>query len=330
MTAHRSSRSIDKDRIAMPPPARPDKQTEVNRRPSLMKSSTYNEDNMEHRRSRTMDEELMWAARVPPSPKMRDAPPSSYRPTQQEQAVRPQPSRKSVSYSDPVTTTKVSQTSSSKTESRHRQSTNPVTAMERKAAAAEAYQQSRSNMTSEELTAEKLNALKKSRSLAQSSETGSAYSHRESHHSSSRGSSGRVRSHTSGQRTSILIDKGIKLDIPADYERKGRPVSVDLGNGMTLSIGSKDKREKKDTRQIGKAPSVASHTSKKSVASASYDSHHDEGSKASRRPSQNEERRPPVTDRTQKSSRPRSRAPSTSRGGSRRQSGDYGGGYTAW
>ena len=336
VSTHRSTRSIEQDRVAMPPPERPKKQPEVARRPSLKKSSTYNPEIIDHRRSRTADDYEVVEVKVPPSPKAREAPPTSYRGPQiaEEVPSRPRPSRKSVSYSDQVTT-KISQgTPGSNNDSYHRRSTNPLSSMEQKAAEAEAYQHSRSKMTSEELTAEKLIDLKKQRSHTLSSETGSAYSHRESHHSSSRDSSGRVRSHTSGHRTSILIDKGIKLDLPADYERTGRPLSIDLGSGMTLSIGSKEKDRKNKPKFIEKAPSVTSHVSKHSVSSAAHEGsvrgrEHDDSSKLSRRSSHQEDRRPPVTDRSQKSSRQHSRAPSTSRG-SWRQSSDYSGGYSAF
>ena len=335
IATHRSTRSIAKDRVAMPPPERPSRQPEVTRRPSLKKSSTYNPEVVDYRRSRTADDYETVEVKVPPSPKAREVPPSSYRGPQDEATSRPRPSRKSVSYSDPVTTSKVYQTkSNSKNDSHQRRTTNPISSMEQKAAKAEAYQRSRSNLTSEELTTERLNDLKKQRSNTLSSETGSAYSHRESHHSSSRGSSGRVRSHTSGQRTSILIDKGIKLEIPADYERKGRPVSIDLGGGMMLSLGSKEKETKRESKMIENTPSAGSHASKHSSTSATYEipsrgREHNESSKSSRRPSHNEDRRPPVTDRSQKSSRQHSRAPSMSRG-SRRQSSDYSGGYSGW
>ena len=337
VSTHQSSQSIDRDRKAMPPPERPSKQPEVARRPGLVKSSTYNPEIVHHRRSRTADEYEHAEMRAPPSPRTREAPPSAYRGPQPPDPTqsRPQPTRKSASYADPVSVTRVAESKhASNNESHPRRNTNSPTSMEHKAVEAEAYQRSRSNMTSDELVAEKLNTLKKQRSNTLSSETGSAYSHRESHHSSSRGSSGKGRSHTSGQRTSILIDKGIKVDVPADYERKGRPVSIDLGGGMTLSFGAKDKDNKKDPKMIEKAPSVASHASKKSTSTASHDvpthgREHDESSRSSRRPSHNEERRPPVTDRSHKTSRPHSRAPSTSRA-SRRQSADYSGGYSAY
>jgi hypothetical protein len=336
--SHRSSRSIEQDKRAMPPPERPKRQAEATRRPSLKKVSTYNPEIVDYRRSHNAEEYNYVAAKVPPSPKARDIspsrPPTSYRgPSTEEQLPsRPQPSRKSVSYSDPVATTKLSRSdSTSKNDSLHRSTTVPSTSMEQKAADAEEYQRSRSKMTSEELTAEKLNDIKRQRSNTESSQTGSAYSHRESHQSSSRGSSGRGRSHTSGHRTSILIDKAIKLDVPADYEHNGRPLSIELGGGMTLSFGSKDKDKKKETKMIEKAPSVASHVSKKSTTSASYEAdRRHESTKSSRRPSHNDDdRRPPVTERSSKSSRQHSRAPSTSRS-SQRHSVDYSGGYSAF
>ncbi len=337
MSAHRSTQSINRDRVAMPPPEKPSRQPGVSRRPSLRKSSTDNPEVGNHRHFGIAGEYEHVGQRVPPSPKTRAAPPSSYRGLQapDETQSRPRPTRKSASYADPVSDTKVSQNKAeSSSDSYPRRNANPPTSMDQMAADAEAYQRSRSNMTSEELTAERLNALKKQRSNTLSSETGSAYSHKESHHSSSVGSSGRGRSHTSAHRTSILIDKGIKVDVPANYERKGRPVSIDLGGGMTLSFGSKDKDKKKEPKMIERAPSVASHASKKSTSSASHDlpsrsREYNESSRSSRRPSHNDERMQPVTDQSHRSSHLHSRAPSTTRAG-RRQSAEYTSGYSGW
>jgi hypothetical protein len=334
MSNHRSNTSVDQDRIAMPPPEKPKRQPEVARRPSIKKSATYTPEIIQHRRSRTSDEYDPSDAKMPPSPKARgispSRPPSSYRgpPLQEQAPVRPQVSRKSVSYSDPVANAKVAQsTSSSKNESVHRRTTNPVTSMEQKTAEAEAYQRQRSKMTSEELTLEKLEDLKKQSSHTRSSETGSAYSHKESHHSSSKDSSGRGRSHTSGHRTSIILEGGPRIDIPSSFvERKGRPVSINIGD-LTISMGPKEKA--RDTKLLEKASSVTSQASKHSIPSATYDEpsqerEHDEGARSSGLPSQSDDRRRPVTDRSQRSSRQHSRAPSSTRA-SRRQSVDHSG-----
>jgi hypothetical protein len=275
----------------MPPPTSlPQKQPEIARRPSLRKSTTYNADVAEHRRSRGYDYEEVDVRAVPPSPRKRDAspvkqrapsparPPSSYRPPVTEASSRPQPTRKSVSYSDPITanTTKVA---SSPAKKRTSSAKDPVSSMEAKATAAEAYQAAQQPPSHrEDLTLEKLQSLRKLNShtktrtvSSEKSEEGSAYSHPKSHQSSSRGSSGRGRSHTSAAKTSIVLDDGLKLEIPADYSKrsKGRPLSVDLGGGTILIVGaksSKDKGKEKEKGEDGMSehpPSVTSRTTRR-------------------------------------------------------------------
>jgi hypothetical protein len=153
--------------------------------------------------------------------------------------------------------------------------------MEAKASAAEAYQAAQQPPSHrEDLTLEKLQSLKKLNShtktrtvSSEKSEEGSAYSHPKSHQSSSRGSSGRGRSHTSAAKTSIVLDDGLKLEIPADYSKRsnGRPLSVDLGGGAMLIVGaknSKDKdkgkeRERREDRMLEKPASVTSRTTRR-------------------------------------------------------------------
>jgi hypothetical protein len=280
------------DRLKMPPPTSlPQRQPEITRRPSLRKSTTYNSDVTEHRRSRGYDYEEVDVRAVPPSPRKRDAspvkqrapsparPPSSYRPPVTETPSRPHPTRKSVSYSDPITasTTKVA---SSPAKKRTSSAKDPISSMEAKASAAEAYQAAQQPPSHrEDLTLEKLQSLKKLNShtktrtvSSEKSEEGSAYSHPKSHQSSSRGSSGRGRSHTSAAKTSIVLDDGLKLEIPADYSKrsKGRPLSVDLGGGAMLIVGAKSsnkdkgkERERREDRMLEKPASVTSRTTRR-------------------------------------------------------------------
>lgn len=319
---HKTQRSIDDDRKAMPPPELPAKVIPLSYRPSLKKTSTYDVEPGDRRRSR--DEDGYGLQKTTTTSTDYDRKQSSYPPTS-----RPHPTRKSVSYSDAQQTTKVAKTAP-KAEHVSRQSTMPTTPLERKEAEAEAYQRRRSKMTSEELTAEKLTEYKR-HTVSSKSETGSTFSHKESHQSSSRASSGRVRSHTSGHRTSIIISDGLKLEIPDGYlDGKGRPVSINLA-GLTISAGSKDKDW--EQRLLEKAPSVASHASKRSVADSGHGSptktksrDHRESQASSRRPSYTDERsRPPVASQGQRSYRQRSRTRSSTRDYDRnqRQSRDY-------
>ena len=331
---HRSQQSIDEDRVTMPPPARPSKVSQIVQRPGLQKASTYQSDVREHRRSRDQYDNVYST-----TPARRDRskspqkPPSSYRNAHgnDEPTSRPRPSRKSVSYQEPLHTTILAKTST-REEHLPRRTTMPNTPLEQREAEVEAYQRKRSQMTSNQLSAEKLAELK-GQTISSRSETGSTRSHQESHQSSSKASSGRGRSHTNGHRTSIIID-GIRLEVPDDYvDRKGRPVSINL-DGLTISMGSKDKD--RDQKLLEKTPSVASHTSRRSITDSSLDS----SSKAreqdcrnslqsSRGPSHTDDRsRPPVAGQSQKSSRQHSRAPSSTRASvdyshSQRQSVDY-------
>ena len=331
---HRSQQSIDEDRITMPPPARPSKVSQVVQRPGLQKASTYQSDVREHRRSRDQYDNVYSTtpARHDRS-RSPQQPPSSYRnaPGRDEPTSRPRPSRKSVSYQEPIHTTKVAKTPT-REEHLPRRTTMPTTPLEQREAEVEAYQRKRSQMTSNQLSAEKLAELK-GQTISSRSETGSTRSHQESHQSSSKASSGRVRSNTSGHRTSIIID-GIRLEVPDDYvDRKGRPVSINM-DGLTISMGSKDKNQ--DQKLLEKTPSITSHASKRSVTDSSLDSSsrareqdRRNSLQSSRRPSHTDDRsRPPVAGQSQKSSRQHSRTPSSTRASvdhsrSRRQSVDY-------
>jgi hypothetical protein len=224
-----------------------------------------------------------------------------------------------VSYSTPTTTTKVAST---RVVPSPRRTTIPSAAVppEQKEIEAEQYQQSKSK-TSGELTAQALRDFNKRTSSSRSE--GSSYSHK-SHQSSSKDSSGRGRSHTSGTRTSITLPGGLNMSIPADYvDKDGRPISVNIG-GLIVSVSTEAKEESrvKEQKNIERAPSVTSRTSRKSVSSNVSNR---EPNQSSRRLSHIEDRVPSL-----KSSRQPSRAPSISGRSyeyTRRQSVDYGKSY---
>ena len=330
---HRSQQSIDEDRITMPPPPLPSKVTQAVQRPGLQKASTYQSDVTEHRRFRDQYDNV-YLARPAGRDRSRSPqkPPSSSRNTHGDDhpMSRPRPPRASLSYQEPLHTTNVAKTST-REEHLPRRTTMPTAPLEQKEAEAEAYQRKCSQMTSDQLSAEKFAEIK-GQSISSRSETGSTRSHQESHQSSSRASSGRGRSHTGGHRT-IIIDDGIRLEVPDSYvDRKGRPVSINL-DGLTISMGSKEKSQ--DQKLLEKTPSIASHASRRSGTDSSHHSSSETRERdrrgsllSTRRPSHTDDRtRPPVAGQSQKSSRQHSRAPSSTRasvdhGRDRRQSVD--------
>ncbi|RMZ81665.1 hypothetical protein DV737_g2402, partial [Chaetothyriales sp. CBS 132003] len=294
-----STRSADQqqaEREAMPPPGWP--KQKIPGRSGSKDSTAYTTVDVDDRYLHAVD---LAKPRAPPresSPSREGrAPPSAYKHVEQASgtASRPPMRRKSVSYSDPISTTQVAVSSSAQASTSHQRrsttSSDRSAGHDRMAADAEAYMQRNSRLTAEQLTAEKIAEMKTSKHVVSSrSETGSTFS-QHSHQSSSKSSSGRDRSHTRGRRTSILIDGGIKLEIPQDYlDRKGRPLSMQLGS-VNISVGNKDMStsvDKRDHKLIEKAPSVASHRSKRSVTDSSHDvskakgKHRDDGERAMR------------------------------------------------
>ncbi|RMZ88019.1 hypothetical protein DV736_g4752, partial [Chaetothyriales sp. CBS 134916] len=307
--SHPSHRNVDQQRVdreAMPPPERP-KQKSTGRSRSK-DSAAYAPNDIDDHYSRAVDHPNPKASRRESSP-IREgrAPPSAYRPVEQAggTASRPHMRHKSMSYSDQIPTTQVGVPSPVEGSTSHRRrnttSSDRSASHDRQAADAEAYIQRKSRLTAEQLTAEKIAEMKTSKHVVSSrSETGSTFS-QHSHQSSSKSSSGRDRSHTRGQHTSISIN-GIKVEIPQDYsDHKGRPLSMQLG-GVSISVGNKDKStsaDKRDHRLIEKAPSVASHRSKRSVTDSSHGSskskgkHLDDGERAMRQAPHTSDSRPP-------------------------------------
>ncbi|KIV83658.1 hypothetical protein PV11_05662 [Exophiala sideris] len=333
LASRASVRTVDSDRIAMPPPPPPptkQQQPEIVpvRRPSTRRAKTYHpseppvrerqydsdyydEDYFDVPKSRgapsgTKDR------REPPS-----LPPSSYRgPAYVDTRDRPGLAR---NYTTPTATTKVA---SSKVQEAPRRSTMATVPLEQKADDVEEYIRRRSK-TSSELTAEALRNLNKGNSSSKS-ETGSSYSHK-SLQSSSKDSSGRGRSHTSGTRTSITLPGGLNMSIPKDYMKEGRPLSINV-NGLVLSVSAEGQERGSEQKTIERAPSINSRESRKSFSSGiSSRGKERDATRASRRlsgASYPEDRIPSV-----RSSRQPSRAPSVSRPSyeytTRRQSVDY-------
>jgi hypothetical protein len=321
LSAHKSSRSVDIDR-SMPPPPRPKQVDGIVRRPSVRKSRTYYDQEPVLRESAIIDADRYESdddheRRVRNVPVVtRDRresstmPPSAYRPPANLE-TRPSP-RKTVSYSGGTTKTTVATTP---TQSVPRRMT---THLEQKVseiedytdrAKADEYKRSRAK-SGPGLTQEALRKLDQ-RTSSSKSEEGSNFSHQ----SSSRDSSGRNRSQTSGHKTSITAG-GVTMTIPANYN--GRPLSMNI-DGLVLSLAPEGKEnERPQQKRIEKAPSVNSRTSKHSVTSSAVSSRDkDRGREvpptATRRPSQLEDRGLSV-----RSSRQASRAPSRNR-----QSVDY-------
>jgi hypothetical protein len=337
LESRRSSRVFDNDRHAMPPPPKPQPPPPdvlVVRRPSNRRSKTYHpqdmplreqpyesdrydEEDLGYRDSRGHSSANRGRRESPPRP------PTSYRgPSVTETRDRPSLPGKSVSYSTPTSTTKVA---SSKAWAPPRRTTLPAVPLERKEADAEEYLR-KSSKTSNELTAEALYDLNH-RSAGSRSETGSSYSHK-SRQSSSKDSSGRGRSHTSGTMVNLKAN-GFNMNISTDQmSKEGRPLSISFhdGNNITLSMGpeGKDSQRPNEQRRIERAPSIASRASKKSVSSgvvSNRDQDREVSTRSSRRPSQVEDRAPSL-----KSSRQHSRAPSANGYTyefTRRQSVDY-------
>jgi hypothetical protein len=338
---HVSSMSIDRDRYEqdrrqMPPPELPSKRAETVHRPIPKKSNTYTEvgprrssieesrqaalDSLERRKSKLPDEYDQDTTRaLRPVRAREDLPspaPSSYKNDSRDLPSRPA-ARQSASYSGPHYTQSVAK-SSAPIESTRRRVTEPVTPMDAKVAEAEAYQQKRTSMVSDSLPTEQLRSSRTSRGR---SETGSNYSHRESHYSTSKDTTATKNS----RRNSIVIETG----------GKSRPLSIQMPNGLTVQIGGdqeKEKEEKRKQKLLEHAPqstSGTSHstTSRSRAATSSHPSSdrgkdRDYQEKSSKRSSHVVESRPPASPvKTTKSSRApsRSRAPSDTSGSRNRR-----------
>ncbi len=331
LPSHRSARSVEVDRVNMPPPARPHQSDALpSRRPSTRRAQTYHPQEPTVRERVVLESEPFDSdedrdyRQVRPAPptaarerrESASRPPTSFRPLHAESRDRP-PARKSVSYSAGTTVTKVATSAPSPMP---RRMTVPL---EQREAEVEEYQAKRNSAAaaaSSGLTQEALRKLDQ-RTSSSKSETGSNFSHQ----SSSKDSSGRDRSQTTGgTKTSITLPGGASLTIPEGYmnSRDGRPLSINIG-GLVVSVTpeGKENDHSRDQKRIERAPSVASRTSKRSTASSAVSN------------PRGREMPPPVSRRLSqledhgRSSRQPSRAPSVTRRShdhtSRRQSVDY-------
>lgn len=308
LTSHKSNRSIEQDRIIMPPPAKPQtSEPTLSRRPSSRRAKSYIQDEPPLRERPSKEppayehdyEEYVDLRQTTPQRARRESPslpPNSYRPPAVIDS-RPILPRKSVSYSTPEATTKVASSKSHQ----HRRTTLPSTPLEQKEAEAEAYQRKRGSATPH-LTLEALRVLEKG-SAGSRSETGSSYSHKSQQSSSKDSSRGRSQTHNSVTATTITLPSGLNVNIPAGFKSDGRPVSINVGD-LTFSFNSQEKETERprEQKRIERAPSVASKASRRSIASSNVSSN-DIPKKSSRRPSQLEERVRP--------SRQHSRTPSS-------------------
>lgn len=291
-----SRRSIDMrdaDRLAMPPPAKPQATVKVAAtRPVTHRAATYHPNSstngVARRRSvqyETDSEEsdsseeetdifdsgaMVTYQKTQASP--RRQPPSAYRRPTQENMERPQLPAKSKTYQDGNTSIQVAERQKSMPRRSTTNSAPTLVNLERREAereaAIEAYIRKRGSMPVNDLTAENLKAL---RSVPphvsdQRSESGSTASHA-TRQSSKDSSSGRGRAVTStlphSKRQSMNISvNGLSLNITDDGTRgpEAPPVKLDLGVAQ-ISIGKSDK-ENVDLRPkaLQRAPSMSSRT----------------------------------------------------------------------
>lgn len=242
---HKSTRVADADRLAMPPPPRPEPV-----RPIARKSPTEQVTSASRRRSSYIDEdeqaelrELLRERR--PS---QTRPPSAYK--QNNDAYERPRARKSSSYSSG---TGVVQVASSHREMPRRR-TDPV---EQRQLEIEAYI---AKHGAANLTADALRRLEPKRSNPPS-EAGSTRS--------SKNSVGRTRadtSVTSAPRTNITMDNGISFSIPADCG--DTPLEFAFGN-LRLSMNTGREDERPELKRIERAPSEVSQASRRSLTSGS-------------------------------------------------------------
>ena len=267
LQTQRSSQDRDRDRRAMPPPPVPQpEQVLLARRPSIKKAATSISSPASYRHSQSYDTgrdefprlEVIRERRAEAS-----VPPTSYRGPPAAIPDRP-PNRKSVSYDQSKHSVEVGTARGSTTsEPQSRRMTEP-SPVERYEAEAEAYQRTRGssephNLQSHSLTAEALRKVPKLRPLDARSETNSS---QKSRNSSSKGSSG-AKTGRSNSDIKMRIN-GIAVGIPAD---SGQRITIQ-SKGVNISVSGKGRNGDKEygggSRADGRAPSVASRTSKTS------------------------------------------------------------------
>lgn len=304
IVTHKSTRSIEADKLAMPPPPKPTHATINTARPRPGRSHTYTSNGSSNRRSRNeedsdeeylVDPRALAAYREPPSP---SRPPSSYRklPTQHEALDRARPQHHEVverprfqekahSYQNGTSTVQVA---SSRAAPRRRttESMPPPRTVDQDVADAEAYMRKRGSYPVNDLTAENLQTLKTvaTRQVGdQRSDSGSTGSH-VTHHSSSKDSSngrGRGASNSSAlghaPKTSMNINiNGLNLNITdgGSNNGDGPPVKIDLGAiQLHMNNNNRDKENidyrPKPQKQLERAPSMSSRSSRRNLTSNS-------------------------------------------------------------
>lgn len=302
ITAHRSSRDLDSDRAAMPPPPKPTHATINTSRPRQNRSNTYHSTNSSNRHSYydeedsdddeyEVDPRVIAAYREPPSP---SRPPSSYRKLlAQQEAVdranqrdiveRPRLQEKAHSYQQGTKNVQVAGTRGVP----RRRTTESAPAIhsktiEQDVASAEAYMRKRGSYPVIDLTAENLKTLKTvaTRQISdQRSESGSTGSHLTHHSSSKDSSNGRGRGVSNGSalghapKTSMHINiNGLNLAITdgGSTNGDGPPVKIDLGAiQLSMNNNNRDKENidyrTKPPKQLERSESMSSRPSRRSL-----------------------------------------------------------------
>ncbi|KAK5946028.1 hypothetical protein PMZ80_000167 [Knufia obscura] len=293
IVSHRSSKSIHADKLAMPPPAKPQHVTTIHAaRPRTGRANTYHANSSSHRRSRyeesddESDEEeidpgALTSYKQPPQSPRR--PPSSYKAPTHEAPGRPQLAPKAKTYHDGSSAMHIASTARADGMLRRRTTESvPAASSDQKAAAAEAYMRKRGSMPVNELTAENLNHLKNVATRQvndQRSESGSTNSHI-THQSSSKDSSsgrGRIMSNSSAlghsKSTSMNINiNGLNLNITDGGVAEAPPVRLDVA-GVQISMNNREKENidyfKRPQKQLERAPSMSSRPSRRSLTQSS-------------------------------------------------------------
>lgn len=305
IVSHKSTRSIDADRVAMPPPPKPTQASINTTRPTrLGRSNTYNANTSSNRQSRYEEEDpdeddidprIMAHYREPPSP---SRPPSSYRklpvpqelvdrsrPQQHEYAERPRMQEKAKSYQQGTNNVLVGSTRMVPRR-RTTESAPPPKIMDQDLARAEAYIRKRGSFPINDLTAENLKNFKTvaNRQVSdQRSDSGSTGSHATHQSGSKDSSTGRGRGVSNGstlghaQKTSMNINiNGLNLNITdgGSINGEGPPVRIDVGAiQLSMNNGNRDKENfdyrPKQQKQLERAPSVSSQPSRRSITSGS-------------------------------------------------------------
>jgi hypothetical protein len=304
IVTQKSTRSIDVDRAAMPPPPKPSHATINTARPRSGRSNTYHSNTSSNRHSHyeegsdeeyVIDPRAMAAYKEPPSP---SRPPSSYRKMTAQEIVdrsrvqnqdvveRPRLQEKANSYQQGSNTVQVASNRGVPRRRTTESAPLPKTAEQNVADAAEAYMRKRSSFPiNDPLTAENLQNLKTvaTRQVSdQRSDSGSTGSHLTHHSSSKDSSNGRGRTGVSNgstlghaPKTSMNINiNGLSLNITDGgiNNGDGPPVKIDFGAvQLHMNSNNRDKENidyrPRPPKQLERAPSMSSQHSRRSLTS---------------------------------------------------------------